>query len=176
MAPPFALPEDVVEFVNKVLGRCNTRIASRLSRLPTIHETCRVLRATDLRPQLTGRGTMPQATVTCEKLSAARTVMVGIGLAGGLRHLSAMRFLTVGRVMSPDLSLTSTLDCSSLSQRGAPDFGSSANRHQCSLRCRTRRRGAIAGSTVPSEGVADSSTKGLPISRSGPRREPASRM
>src|SRR6266511_399741 len=62
------------------------------------------------RPQLTGRGTMPQATVTCEKLSAARTVMVGIGLAGGLRHLSAMRFLTVGRVMSPDLSLTSTLD------------------------------------------------------------------
>src|SRR6266540_4375424 len=171
MAPLFALPEDVVEFVNKVLGRCNTRIASRLSRLPTIHE-----QQTFGRPQLTGHGTMPQATVTCEKLSAARTVMVGIGLAGGLRHLSAMRFLTVGRVMSPDLSLTSTLDCSSLSQRGAPDFGSSANRHQCSRRCRTRRRGAIAGSTVPSEGVADSSTKGLPISRSGPRREPASRM
>src|SRR6266511_2834660 len=53
MAPPFALPEDVVEFVNKVLGRCNTRIASRLSRLPTIHETCRVLRATDLRATAT---------------------------------------------------------------------------------------------------------------------------
>jgi len=99
MAPPFALPEDVVEFVNKVLGRCNTRIASRLSRLPTIHE-----QQTFGRPQLTGRGTMPQATVTCEKLSAARTVMVGIGLAGGLRHLSAMRFLTVGRVSRPTCS------------------------------------------------------------------------
>lgn len=39
MAPPFALPEDVVEFIGRVFAQCNARIASRLSYLPTLHET-----------------------------------------------------------------------------------------------------------------------------------------
>lgn len=39
MPSPFLLPQDVVEFIDKAFRRCNTRVANRLSRLPTIHET-----------------------------------------------------------------------------------------------------------------------------------------
>src|SRR6266545_4625475 len=99
MAPPFALPEDVVEFVNKVLGRCNTRIASRLSRLPTIHE-----QQTFGRPQLTGRGTMPQATVTCEKLSAGLVARPVPDLDAGLIRVFSQRGAPISAALRIDIN------------------------------------------------------------------------
>ena len=39
MPPPFPIPADVRAFIHDSFARCNARISSRLTRLPTLHET-----------------------------------------------------------------------------------------------------------------------------------------
>ena len=39
MAPPFAIPQDVVNFIDGAFVQSNMRVAARMSNLPTIHET-----------------------------------------------------------------------------------------------------------------------------------------
>lgn len=39
MSPPFNLPADVIQFIDRVFAACNQKVAAKLARLPTLHET-----------------------------------------------------------------------------------------------------------------------------------------